>query len=614
MSQKNTCALLATFLLQPTLSLAAYTNPDTIAETATRNPQSVVSSLSAITVLERIDIDNSAAKDLVELLTIAGLDIATYGPFGKTAAPFIRGTNGDQVLVLVDGININSQTTGLSTLSLIPLSQIERIEIVRGAQSGLYGDSAVGGVIQIFTRQGSKEFQPRLRVGGGNYGAQTAEIGASGSLRRLTYSLHLTDQRSEGVNTSTTGYPDKDAFNNSAIGASFNYQFNSTDKLAISYLNTLSYSKYDGANNTVANDALEYNQQVLSIKSVSAPNDSWRLTLSLAGYAEAVNTLQDTVVVDNTESLRSQLTMQNDISLDDSKLLTLGIDAQVNPVNGTINYPQTETSNLGLFAQYQISFGQHNARINLRGDKHSEYNPQTSGGLAWGMKIDDQWRTSLNLSSAFKAPTFDQLYYPGSGTTPIHNGAPGNPDLKPESSQGIEGSVSYQKANLSAELHLYHTQVDDLIAYEFDEAANSGQLKNIYQASITGMELSVSTELKGWGTHAQLALVDPRDQSTDEILIQRSRVSASAVFQRKLGRFDFEYNIQAYGQRYDIDSSGERVTVPGFGINNLAVRYRLDNDMYIKADLSNLGDKDYQTTNGYHNLGRHYMAYLVYQP
>jgi vitamin B12 transporter len=255
------------FILYPFSSTAENTLPELVV-TATRTAQTVDESLASVTVISREEIDNSQALTLPEILRgVPGLDISSNGGLGKTTSVFMRGTESDHVLVLVDGLKIGSATLGNVALEHLPLSQIERIEIVRGPRSSLYGSEAIGGVIQIFTRQG-KGIQ--ASVGMGDDRTYQVTAGLSGATKENWYSLYADHLQTEGFNDcqgNTSGgcftiEPDDDGYDNTSFSAKLGHRFGDSVTIEAHAMQAQGHTEYDSSFDNEA----DFVQQVLGLK------------------------------------------------------------------------------------------------------------------------------------------------------------------------------------------------------------------------------------------------------------------------------------------------------------------------------------------------------------
>lgn len=465
------------------------TELDQIIVTATRTARTADETLASVTVITREEIDRRQATSVQEVLRgVPGLGVANSGGLGKATSVFLRGTNSDHVLVLVDGIRIGSATLGTAAFQDIPIDQIERIEVVRGPRSSLYGSEAIGGMIQIFTRKGGGAFKPSFSAGGGSHTTYKLSGGVSGGDERGWYNVSASHLDTRGFNACNglpfppgggcfTSEPDDDGYRNSAGSARAGYRFENGVELEGHLLHAEGKNEFDGS---FVNQS-DFVQQAVSGKLRFSPVANWDVTL-LGGRSldESENFLNGaSMSVFDTERVSASL--QNDITLVVNHLLTVGFDYYNDLVDSSEAFAVTSRDDKAGFAQYQGAFDGHDVVLGIRRDDNEQFGGRTTGNVAWGYTFGPGLRLTAAWGTAFKAPTFNQLFFPGFG----------NPNLKPEDSESWEVGASGRIAKLRWSLNSYYTQIDDLIAFDATTFASA----NIAEAQILGLEASASTTL-----------------------------------------------------------------------------------------------------------------------
>jgi vitamin B12 transporter len=596
------------------LLLASYsafaTELDSIIVTATRTAQTVDETLSSVTVITRKEIERQQAQSVQDLLRgIQGVSIANNGGPGKTTSVFLRGTGSDHVLVLIDGIKVGSATQGTTAFQDIPVEQIERIEIVRGPRSSLYGSEAIGGVIQIFTREGGGELKPFFSIGGGSYQTYKASAGVSGGGERGWYSLSASSIDTGGFNACDgkpspggagcfTTEPDKDGYRNLSGSLRAGYRFDGGIEVGVHALRANGDTAFDGG---FVNQS-ESVQQVLGGTLRFSPAEPWRVTLTAGRSRDESDNFKDGAFKSRFDTERDTLSLQNDIAIATDHLLTVGADYQDDRVDSTSAFAVTSRDNRGLFIQYQGAFGKHDVQLSLRRDDNAQFGNRNTGGAAWGYALDKDLRLTASYGTAFKAPTFNELYFPGSG----------NPNLRPETSGSFELGLSGKIAWGHWSLNVYETRIDDLITFDASAFAPA----NIDQARIHGLEAVVGIKLGGWDLNTNLTLLAPENRSggtnDGNVLPRRTRQSLRLDADHDLGRYRLGATLLAAGKGYD-DLANTR-ELGGYATLDLRAEVALARDWRVQARVENLLDKDYESAAFFNQPGRSLYLTLSYQP
>lgn len=610
--------------------LSAPTDLDDVVVTATRTPRAKGDSLAATTVITRHDIERRQAHSVGELLAdTPSVTTANQGGAGKLSSIFMRGTNSDQVLVMVDGQRFGSATSGLPAIQDLPVSQIQRIEIVRGPRSSLYGSDAVGGVIQIFTRNGQgldngNAVTPYFSVGGGRYDSYQAEAGVSGHTQRAHYNLSFSGKQSHGFDgcsgrpfTAPGGgagcfadQPDDDGY--SRVDGSLNagYTFDNDWTVNGHYLRAEGDNEYDG---TSANQS-DTTQETYGV-SVAAPlTDRWQSTLSLGRSRDIsddhlISDGGDVVTdVSRFETRTDTLTWQNDVAINANNLVTLGVDYRQEEVTSTVDFNRRKRDNKAVFAEYQGHFGAHEIDLAGRGDDNQQFGEHATGSVTYGYHISDVYTATLSYGNAFHAPTFNDLYYPTSpGLAPASN-----PDLDPEKSRTAELGFKATPGWGSWSMHAYQTKISDLITLDKNFTP-----QNQDQARIRGIEGEITAYLGKWRLGGNANWLAARNQTQgpnyDSHLPRRPDYSLQFEVDRDLfTRFSLGATARYNGSRYD-DLANER-ELGGYALFDLRGEMRLDDAWKLQAKLSNVFDRDYQTVAFYNQPGRAVFFTLSYAP
>ncbi|WP_313241841.1 TonB-dependent vitamin B12 receptor [Stenotrophomonas sp.] len=583
---------------------------DQVLVTATRTPIALQNSISPAQVIDRAEIERSQAPSLQDLLRgRAGINLNNSGGLGKQSSLFLRGTNSAHTLVLVDGVRINTGDLGLAMLQDLPLAQIERVEIVRGPQSSLYGADAIGGVIQIFTRRNAGQFAPHLQLGAGSNGLREASGGFGGSGERGWFGTDIAYQHTDGINACRgnpitfagcgADEPDRDGYRNLSMSLRGGYALGDAWHVEGTALRAEGENHYDGYYNYS-----ETLQQVLGGKVRYTPGARFNLTVSAGRADNESQNYNGSTWLGAAQTHRDTASVQADIGVAEGQLLSAGVDwSQDNLDGSSAGYGVDSRDNTGVFVQYQGRFGAHHLQANVRNDDNEQFGNHTTGSLGWGMELDGGFRLNASYGTAFKAPTFSDLYDPWSGV----------PTLDPETSRSANLGIAQQGDGWRWGLDVYETRIDDLITYD----ATTFMMSQVEKARIRGAELTGAITVAGVDISAQLSHTDPRNRTDgsaqfDNWLARRAQNTARLDIDRRFGDFRAGITANGAGKRYD--DAANTVRLGGYGTVDLRLEYAISRDWSVLGRVSNLFDRDYETVAWYNQPGREYRLSVRYQP
>ncbi|HYW04076.1 MAG TPA: TonB-dependent receptor [Gammaproteobacteria bacterium] len=595
-------------LLAGASPVAAHAGPVSLSPvvvTATRSPQTASRVVAPVQVITRADIERSQATSLPDLLAdMPGVQVSTSGGYGKVTSLFLRGTNANQVLVLVDGVRFGSATSGTAPWSQIPLSQIRRIEIVRGPVSSLYGANAIGGVIQIFTRKPTPKQRVSASVGGGTYRTGKASASVAGHAGRTGYSLTLGHFHTDGYdvqkNSVPSGYgyntpdqPDADGYRNNSVSGWITHGFSGGVRVRGHFLRAQGRTDYDGS----FQNATDFVNQVGGASVRIPVTGRWRTTLEAGSSLDENDNRYNGAHSSTFNSRIDSGSWLNRIDLGRHQDLTVGADYRRESVTSDTHYDHTRRHNLGAFVLDQLYLGRNTVQASVRHDRNSAYGGQNTGSLAWGYRLAHGLRVTASYGSAFDAPTFNDLYYPGFS----------NPKLSPERSHGGGLGLEQRFSRGHWEVHAFRTDIRDLIQL----TGPTFQPGNVASARIDGVEASGLYRIGPWRTYAAATWLDPRDRSTGNVLARRSRWSGRVELDRQLGRLSLGTVVKASSYRYDDPSNSIRL--PGFATVALHGSVRLSRHFSLRARVGNLLDRSYTTVYTYRQPGRTVFASIRYR-
>lgn len=590
-------------LLLMTLAFASTTSHgiDEVVVTATRFPEPQASTLASVTVIARTDIERRQAQTLDELLTGAtGIAVSNNGGLGKVSSIFIRGAEADQTVTLVDGVRIGSPTLGSASYQDIPPEQVERVEIVRGPRSALYGSDAIGGVIQIFTRRDPRDGAPRAEVviGSGSHATWRAGAALGAGTERGYWRVGASMLESEGTNACEgfgaprfvgcfTDEPDRDGYRNHSASLRGGATFGDATQVEAFALLASGRTEFDSSFANVA----EFEQLTVGA-SLSRPLSS-RMTL----HAEVGHATDDSENFDSGfsrsrfDTTRDSAAMLLEHSPSSGTELAAGLDMLRDRVDSSIRYVESSRTTVGAFGQMRHRRGAQDWLASVRYDDNEQFGSQSTGSLAWGYAWSPHWRLTLSGGTGFKAPTFNELYFPDFG----------NPDLAPETSVGIESSLRWTGNGTRAALTLYENRIDDLIGFDA-----SFRPVNIDETRIRGLEAEVETRLLGFLISASAEWLDPENRGAGafrgNVLPRRSRAIARLNVWRELSRIRFGAIVQSHGRRFD-DLANAR-PLGGYAVVDLLAEWRLTSELRLQARVANALDREYATAAFFPQSGR----------
>ncbi|WP_312921751.1 TonB-dependent receptor domain-containing protein [Stutzerimonas nitrititolerans] len=571
--------------------------------TANRDVQQRSDSSAASTVFTREDIDRLQPSSVSELLNrVPGVQVIQNGGRGTSSSLFIRGTSSAQSLVLVDGQRIGSASAGGSPLEYLNVEQIERIEVLRGPRSAVYGADAIGGVVQIFTRRASGEgLNPRLRLGYGSRNTWERSLGLSGGNESTRFSLSASADDTRGINhTDSRVRPDSDhdAYRNNAFSLNLNHRFNERLEGGFSVLDQRGESEFDYG----SYGAYPYSDFQLSSYSgfLSANiNERWTSRVEL-GHSENryIERADDVSLSGPFSTYRDSASWLNTLALGSGQSLLLGFDWHMDSLNSDTQYDEDERWNQALFVQHSWQGEVFSTELGLRHDKNEQFGSENTfnGALTYHLDADND--VILSYAEGFRAPTFNDLYWPDFCDPSFGCSSSSNPNLKPESSKTYELQWRSQLAEKTLlQASLYRTDIEDAIVFVDIP-------RNVQKARINGFEASLQQELFGWQGNAALSIIDPRDRDSGHTLPRRAKRTLSLDLDRQFGDIGIGATWQAFSRSYNALANTEEL--PGYGLLSLRSNWQATSEITLGLKVDNVLDKDY--TRAIHWTGAEYMG------
>jgi len=570
--------------------------------TASRTPSRVDATLAETTVLDRADIERATGRTLPELLAQQpGVQFASNGGLGKTSSVFLRGLESRHTLLLIDGVRYGSATTGTPNWDNIPLDDIERIEIVRGPLSGLYGSDAVGGVIQIFTRRGADGLRGNATLGAGSNRYGQAAAGLRFGQGAFDGAVQINHTRNDGFSATNSRVQfgnfndDADGFKQNSGSVQLGWKFGGGWRADARALESRGESQYDDGPG-----ADSRSKQVTSLQSLAVGGPvlgDWRTTLRLSRASDDFNTLSSAspfASLGSIETVQRQLSWENTIAtrLGTALLLAERIEQEVSRPGAPFDISDRSIDAVGL--GLDGAAGAHHWQASLRRDRNSQFGSQTTGALGYGLDFTPQLRGAVSYGTSFVAPSFNQLYFPGFG----------NPALLPE--EGRHREISLRWAQGGQQLRAAY------FLHSIDGYVTPGPNPSNTDARISGFTLAYEAQVERWRLAASADLIDPRNDSRSSPnygrqLPRRAQESFKASADLDLGAWEVGAVIVASGSRYD--NLANTLVVGGYGTLDLRADWKLARAWSLGLRLNNVGDKAYETAYGYNQPGRE--AYLT---
>jgi len=621
----NLGLFLVPFFAIPSVNAEEIKDLENIIVTESRIPTIVSESLSAISVITREDIERYQASDLYDLMSrLPGVSMLRNGVRGSATSLSIRGNQGDHSLFLVDGVRIGSATLGSATLGLINTNSIERIEVVRGPKSNLYGADAIGGVVNIITRDAADMDSLQVKTSVGSNGTKETTLSGGETEGKGSYSVVFNTYETDGIDsTYDTSFlhGDEDGHENKSIALRYGYEISDDAKLTLSYNSSDSSTDYDSGCSKwekVSGDWIQeqfecyiYNETKITSLSSSLDldvSDRWSTNFQLGRSTDNAEELSPNVDLSDFSldgifnTTKTEATWFNAIKLDGDAILSLGLDYQKDEVDSSNTYDVSSRDNKAAFLQYKFKSDGADVNFGARRDDNEQFGEHTTISVMAGQDVSDNVRLNFSYGEGFKAPTFNDLYYPGRG----------NPNFVPEQSKNIELGLNANWGNSVANVTLFNNRLENLIQYNFATEVTD----QTAEVEITGLELSLETELAGWLVGLSGTALNPQDKATGNLLRRRAERSASLDGDYSAGNYGFGFTV--YSQSHTFDNAANTVRFGGYTTLALRANFDLSENWKVKVNANNLTDKEYVTASGflgnYRSMGRELLFTLAYTP
>ncbi|MDB5764086.1 MAG: hypothetical protein JWQ21_3081 [Herminiimonas sp.] len=597
----------------PFSAIAQTTEDKTLAPvvvTSSRTPQMTRDVLPDNIVITSEEIARSGHTSLLDLLQEKrGIEITRSGGPGTASSVFIRGADTKQNIVLVDGVRIGTSTIGGATWQVIPLSQIDHIEIVYGPLSTLYGADAIGGVVQIFTKKGNGPVQFSASAGAGSYGTRSLETSVSGTAgdeHLFRYAVSAAREESDGFSATKPGNfsfnPDKDGYKKESASGQFSLDVAKGHEIGLLFLESRLDAQVDlGSSAYNARAVGKLGTYALYSRNQFLPE--WSSLIQLSQGIDKSDSLASTGVT-TSNTTQNLLSWQNDLTLGTDVLQLLAERREEKIDSTTAGVSGTRTTN-SVAASYQLRRGAHLGTVSMRNDDSSQYGSHTTGSAGYGYRITQALRANASVGTSFRAPTFNELYFPNFGVA----------TNRPEKGKNAEAGLYYEDGKSQISAVYYRNAINDLLVTAVPcpttpTVVSSSCAYNVDKALLTGLTLGASTRIGNFTVRGSLDLQNPRDETTDKLLNRRARQHGNVGLDYGAGAIKAGAEVVFSGKRFD-DVANKNI-LGGYGLLNLYGSYDVTRNWSLFARWDNVLNKDYELAKNFATPGSNLFVGIRY--
>jgi vitamin B12 transporter len=575
---------------------------DEIVVTATRTETPVAEVGSSVTVITADEIERSRQSSVVELLRdVPAVDVVRTGSYGSSTTVFIRGAKSEQTLVLIDGIEINDPM-GLgrgANLAHLTTDNIERIEVVRGPQSTLYGSDALGGVINVITKKGSGPPTATISIEGGTHSTFREAVTAAGGTEVFDYSVSLSRFDTEGISSASEafGNTEKDGYSNTTFSGSLGWAPAEGTRINVLLRYVDAETEIDdgaGAGNDDPDRVFLSKQIIAGTKAkFGLPGDRWRQSVGLA----FTNFHRDDVDPgESTSDFDGRLLKgdwQGDFVLNDTNKLTFGIEHEIEKGESTWT-ADSDARTTGVFVQDQMGLGDTLfATLGARTDSHDRFGTHATYRAAVSvLPAGKGTKISATVGSGFKAPSLNQLAY--------------NQDLEPEELTAFDVGLEqrFREGDVAVAATYFRNDFTNLI--KWDGSVMPGTYNNIGGADAEGVELAASLKTEaGFSIRATYTYTDATEDGLPAIRRPKEKAGLHIGYRARRGG-DISMSLAYFGETDDLDFStwpATPVTLSRYTLVGITASCRVGEKIEVFGRIDNLLDEDYLTAYGFGTPG-----------
>ena len=567
---------------------------DTVVVTATRSPLPLSQVLADMSVLERDAIERSGASCVADLLArLPGVEFSRNGGPGSVTSVFVRGGESRHTAVFIDGVRVDSQATGGAMWEMLPVEQVERIELLRGPAAAVYGSDAVAGVVQIITRKGQGALRATAAVTMGAESLQQVQASVAGSDGPIDYALSASRGRSDGFNARpiATANPDTDGWRRQAFQARAGWQITPGQRLEAGVLSSRLKGQYDAS--LTDDDISDYALRTASL----SWNSHWAVgsdTRVSVGQSRSTYETQPSYYRSET-TLRNFLLRHEELVAGQNLSISLERreDRLLNPATDYAATLEGERTQDAVALGWRTEIGAHGLQAHLRYDDDSEFGGQATGSLAWGWTFAPGFRATASAATSFRAPTLYQRF-----------SEYGTATLQPEDGRNVEAGLQWAQAGHELSATVWRNRLRQLIAFGGAGPCASpyGCYENVGRAQIEGLTLAGRTTLGAWVFNGSVDWHDPRNLDVDKLLVRRARQLANLGVQTTWDTWQLGLQVQAAAARFDDTANTQRMG--GYALVSLSVAKPLGAGLVLEGRIDNVGDKVYEVARTYATPGR----------
>jgi vitamin B12 transporter len=597
----------AALALLPTLALAQSAPEDeALVITASRTEQRLRDAIPHTTVLTQKEIRDSQAVDLPALLrSEAGIEVTQNGGIGGNSSLFMRGGRSAQALILVDGVRMEDVSFGTTALQHLMLDEVERVEIVRGNVSSLYGSGAIGGVVQVFTKRGRSAPAPygELMLGSRN----TSKLSAGYGGRAGDTSFNVTASRFDTRGFSamdpalaSLANPDPDGYRNESFTGSISHRLSRRHEFGASFLQTHGRADLDGNTAFLGDTPTTQHQISQDLGMLQAYwearfVEAWKSRVTAAEGTDYRTENRDGAFDNRSNTRNRQLIWDNDLQLAPQHRVSIGVEQLRQALDNQGVFAIGERTREVDIARlgYLGRIGRHSLQANVRSDEYSDFGSADTWFLGYGLDLTDAWRLTASASTAFRAPTFQDLF-----------GFGGNPQLKPERARTRELGAQWARDAQRLRVVAFDTEYEDAISFDLLTFTAA----NVRKARVSGIETSYTGRFAGFELRASMTFQDPIEQEPggeEEQAIRRAKRFGSLAVYRTLRDWRLGAELRASASRPDADiETFAPVREAGYTVMHLTARYQVAKALFVAARVENALDEEYRLVHGFNTPPR----------
>jgi vitamin B12 transporter len=606
----------AAFALAATTCVFAQPAPedDAVVVSASRTEQRIRDAIPHTTVLTRKDIRDSQTVDLLSLLrTEAGFEFAQNGGVGNVPSVFTRGGRTSQTLILVDGVRMEDVGFASTALQHLMLDEIDRVEIVRGNVSSLYGSGAIGGVVQVFTRRGRGAPGPYGEIMLGSYQTKKLQGGYGGQVDDTRYNLTVSTFETRGFSAidprlASTANPDPDGYQNESVAGSISRKISGRHEIGLSFLRSRGRNDFDsGGEFDLATSRHRSGQDVGTSQLWWEGRflERWKSRLTLGEGTDYRRNHTNDEFANSSNTRSRQLIWDNDVRVSPAHTLSAAMERlEQDYANSGLQVARlsrkVDTVRLGYLGR----FGAHSLQGNWRREEFTDFGNAETHLLGYAFDLTDDWRLMASHSTAFRAPTFQDLYGFGGSTA-----------LRPERARTNEISLQWASGIHRVRTTVFQTKYFDALIFDNDTFT----ARNALRAANNGVETSYAGVFLGFDVRASVTFQDPMEQDPGGQELQalrRAKAFGAVSAHRTFGAWRFGGDLTGAGRRRDTTFAFPLVSVheAGYTVLNLMARYNVSKTLYVAARLDNALDEHYRRAWGYNTAGRSLFLTVGWQP